>query len=84
MCHRRARECCAHLQHARTRSRGGRSTWLVECRVVPELSALNQSLRSSTGTLNARVERSVLKAADSGGVVTKTLKPYCILARVVL
>ena len=66
------------------RLRGGRSTWLVECRVVPELSALNQSLRSSTGTLNARVERSVLKAADSGGVVTKTLKPYCILARVVL
>ena len=30
---------------------------------VPELSALNQSLRRSTGTLNARVERSVLKGA---------------------
>ena len=42
----------------------GRSTWLVERRVVPELSALNQSLRRSTGTLNARVERSVLKGAD--------------------
>ena len=46
----------------------GRSTWLVERPAVPELSALNQSLRRSTGTLNARVERSVLKGALAGCV----------------
>ena len=40
-------------------------------RAVPELSALNQSLRRSTGTLNARVERSVLKGADCVGSQTQ-------------
>ena len=55
----------------------GHSTWLVERRVVPELSALNQSLRRSTGTLNARVERSVLKGA--GLSVPPLTPPPCAL-----